>query len=160
MCTDNSQKEINIAKMSDEKIKHLEFIQDVITRMAHNSFMIKNWCITVTVALLAIASKIDNVVFVIVSIFTTIMFWILDSYYIQQERKFRVLYDDAIAPDFPVFKMSPSKELLSLPKNKKNLNFWRVFFSKTIVMLYPTLIVMVLFVSSLTKFGIIHTAID
>ena len=147
---DTRQEEI-IVDLSDNKVKHLEFIQSVITRMAHNSFMIKNWCITITIALLAVSSKIDNIVFMVVSVFTTIVFWVLDAYYLQQERRFRVLYDDAITPDFPVFKMCPSNESLSLPKNKKDLNFWRVFFSKTIVILYPTLIVMVLFVSILSK---------
>lgn len=149
--TDNSELEKMAVALSDNKVKHLEFIQDVVSRMAHNSFMIKNWCITITIALLAVSSKIDNIAFMIVSIFSTIVFWMLDAYYLQQERRFRVLYNDAIAPDFPVFKMSPSNESLSLPKNKKDLNFWRVFFSKTIVILYPTLIVMVLFVSILSK---------
>mgnify|MGYP000871954660 CR=1 FL=1 len=31
--------------MTDEQIKHLEFIQDVVTRMNSNSFQIKGWCI-------------------------------------------------------------------------------------------------------------------
>lgn len=132
--------------MNNEKIKHLEFIQDVISRMAHNSFMIKNWCITVTIALLAISTNIGNVVFAIITIFTCVVFWFLDSYYLREERRYRILYDDAIDCDFPVFRMSPSKESMSLAKNKKKLVFWRVFFSKTLILLYPSLIAMVLVV--------------
>ncbi len=40
--------------MTEEQIKHLEFIQDVITRMNSNSFQIKGWCITILSALCAI----------------------------------------------------------------------------------------------------------
>ena len=70
--------------------------------MAHNSFVIKNWCITVTVALLAIETNIGNVVFATISIFTCIIFWLLDGYYLREERRFRILYDDAIDSDFPI----------------------------------------------------------
>ena len=47
--------------MLPENIKHLEFIQNVITRMNTNSFQIKGWSIVVVSALLAIyASTKDN----------------------------------------------------------------------------------------------------
>ena len=50
--------------MSPEKIKHLEFIQNVITRMNTNSFQIKGWSIVIASALLAIyASTKDNYFF-------------------------------------------------------------------------------------------------
>jgi hypothetical protein len=39
---------------NDNKIKHLEFIQGVITRMNANSFQIKGWSVTITAALLAL----------------------------------------------------------------------------------------------------------
>ena len=40
--------------MLEEKLKHLEFIQNAINRMNANSFQIKGWMITITAALLAI----------------------------------------------------------------------------------------------------------
>ena len=32
--------------MNENKLKHLEFIQNIITRMNSNSFVIKGWSIT------------------------------------------------------------------------------------------------------------------
>ena len=37
--------------MEADKIKHIEFIQDTITRMNVNSFQIKSWNVTILSAL-------------------------------------------------------------------------------------------------------------
>lgn len=87
--------------MSEQNIKHIEFIQSNIARMNQNSFQMKGWAITILSALLAIfAASIDNktgsgnVGFIFVAIVPTFIFWLLDSYYLQQERKFRGIYND------------------------------------------------------------------
>lgn len=79
--------------MSDDKQKHLEFAQGVINRMGQNSFLIKGWTVTLVSALFALAAKDSNPKFVIVAYFPTIVFWLLDSYYLYQERLFRKVYD-------------------------------------------------------------------
>lgn len=89
---------------SDEKkAKHLEFVQANIARMNQRSFQMKGWAITVVTALLALyAASIvpesgqGNNVFIYVAIAPTVIFWFLDSFYLQQERKFRGLYNDLI----------------------------------------------------------------
>lgn len=80
--------------MANAKLKHLEFIQDVITRMNKNSFQIKGWTVTLVSALLAIFASTKNSYFILAAIVPVIIFWFLDSYYLSQERKFRGLYDD------------------------------------------------------------------
>ena len=80
--------------MSDEQLKHLEFIQNVITRMNTNSFQIKTWAVTLVSALLAIFASTKNDYFVLVAIFPAVVLWFLDAYYLTQERKFRGLYVD------------------------------------------------------------------
>ena len=80
--------------MSNEKIKHLEFIQDVITRMNKNSFQLKGWMITIVSALLALFASNNNEAYIWIAIGPTIIFGLLDAYYVQQERKFRGLYND------------------------------------------------------------------
>lgn len=75
------------------KEKHLEFIQNIITRMSQNSFLIKGWTITLVSALFALAAKDSNQKFVLVAYFPNVIFWLLDSYYLYQERLFRKLYD-------------------------------------------------------------------
>jgi len=75
-------------------MKHLEFIQATITRMNQNSFQIKGWMITIVSALLALYANSENVVYILVAIVPAIIFWFLDAYYLQQERKFRGVYND------------------------------------------------------------------
>lgn len=87
----------------NRKIKHLEFIQSNISRMNQCSFKMKGWMITIDSALLALfAASIDkntgsgNTIYLFVAAIPIIIFWILDSYYLQQERKFRGLYNDIV----------------------------------------------------------------
>ncbi len=82
-----------VAEMNN-KIKHLEMIQGVINRMAQCSFMLKGWSVTLVVALLAlsVASR-DKIALMVVSFVPLIVFWILDSYYLWQERLFRGVYN-------------------------------------------------------------------
>ncbi|MCU0359748.1 MAG: hypothetical protein MUF75_03360 [Bacteroidia bacterium] len=75
------------------KDKHLEFVQGVINRMGQNSFLIKGWTVTLVSALFALAAKDTNTKFVVVAYFPTLVFWLLDSYYLYQERLFRKVYD-------------------------------------------------------------------
>ena len=82
--------------MEQERIQHLEFIQNIINRMNSNSFQIKEWMITIVSALLALYASSDNVTYVFVAIVPTLLFWYLDAYYLQQERKFRELYKDVL----------------------------------------------------------------
>lgn len=41
----------------EEKMRHLEMIQNVISRMASNSFLLKGWTVTLVVGLLAFATS-------------------------------------------------------------------------------------------------------
>lgn len=79
--------------MIDAKLKHLEFIQNVITRMNSNSFLIKGWVITLVSALFALAAKDANINFVLITYIVIPIFWILDGFYISQERQYRKLYE-------------------------------------------------------------------
>lgn len=76
----------------ENKRKHLEFLQNVITRMNSNSFLIKGWTITLVSALFALAANDANVNYVLVSYIAIPVFWILDVFYISQERQYRNLY--------------------------------------------------------------------
>ncbi|HEL9598551.1 TPA: AC76 family protein [Streptococcus suis] len=79
------------------KMKYLEMIQNVITRMASNSFMIKGWAITVIGAVFSfwITNKTEDysnwILYLIIGL--TIFFWLHDAYYLKLERDFRKLYD-------------------------------------------------------------------
>ena len=79
--------------MFDKKIKHLEFIQNTISRMAGNSFIVKGWLITLISALYALAAKDANMDYVLISYFATPAFWSMNGYFLSQERRFRNLYN-------------------------------------------------------------------
>ena len=76
----------------ENKRKHLEFIQGVITRMNTNSFMIKGWVIILVSALFALAAKDSNKLYVFLTYIPIPLFWILDGFYLSRERQFRELY--------------------------------------------------------------------
>lgn len=82
---------------TEKKLKHLEFIQNVITRMNSNSFLLKGWTITLVSALFALAAKDANVNYVLVSYTVIPVFWVLDGFYISQERQYRDLYKEVTA---------------------------------------------------------------
>lgn len=77
----------------DSKIKHLEFIQGIVNRLATNSFLLKGWSVVLIAALFALAANQANQQFVALAYFPAIVFWGLDGYFLWQERLFRALYD-------------------------------------------------------------------
>ena len=80
--------------------KHLEFLQNNITRMNQCSFQMKGWAITVVSAFMAIyvttmnGGETGNKLYLGVSIASTLLFWMLDSLYLSKERKFIGIYND------------------------------------------------------------------
>ena len=78
----------------EEKIAHLQMIQDIITRMGQNSFQIKGWAIGIMIAIFSFAGEQSNTRCILFTIGPLVIMWFLDSYYLQLERKFRLLYDD------------------------------------------------------------------
>jgi len=119
----------------DDKLKHLEFLQGVINRMAQNSFLVKGWTVTLVSALFALAAKDSNPVYVLVAYFPTAAFWFLDSYYLYQERLFRKVYDSVRGQNSPV------NFSLSTKSFDKGLGDWvKALFSLTILIFYGVVI--------------------
>lgn len=75
------------------KHKHLEFIEAVITRMSHHSFLIKGWTVTLLAALLALAATSGQVALVWPGFVVVPAFWWLDAFFLWTERRYRLLYD-------------------------------------------------------------------
>lgn len=128
--------------MENNKIKHLEFIQSTITRMNQNSFQIKGWMITLVSALLALYASSEKVVYILIAIVPTIVFWFLDAYYLQQERRFRGVYNDVagLSPDDSRINVRE----FEMPIQKYQCGkycYFNVLFSKTIFPLYGIVMV-------------------
>jgi len=76
--------------LKEYMLKEIELIQDIIKRMAFNSFMIKGWAITlVVVALLLKGTNYQ----VWIAFIPLLVFWFLDAYFLWQERLYRKLYE-------------------------------------------------------------------
>lgn len=94
---------------------HLGMIQSVIQRTASNSSMCKAWCITLVSAILVVVADKGKPGFIFIAAIPTILFFVLDTYYLALERCFRNSYNGFIkklhfgtlvAED--LFAMSPS----------------------------------------------------
>lgn len=81
----------------ESKIRHLEAIQAVISRMANNSLAIKFLTGTITAAVIVNLSNIESSapcwMLGAPSIIPSMVFCILDAIYLRQEQMFRKLYD-------------------------------------------------------------------
>ena len=78
----------------EHKLKHLEFVLNIITRMNTNSYQIKGMSITITAALLALSSSNFNILYASIVYFSLLIFWGLDAYYLSQEKGYRELYNE------------------------------------------------------------------
>ncbi len=120
----------------ENKIRHLELIQTVISRMANNSFLVKGWCITLVSALLGLAAQDNDKKFIIVVFFPALMFWLLDAYFLRQERLFRQKYNEVAqnSAEFSDFSLDTSTCLSTVD------SWLRITFSKTLFLFYGSMI--------------------
>lgn len=72
---------------------HLSILQGVIQRMADNSRSCKTWCITITSAVLILVARIEKPDYVLIALVPTVLFLLLDTYYLALERSFRASYN-------------------------------------------------------------------
>jgi hypothetical protein len=101
-------------------IEEIKVVQDIIKRMASNSFNVKTWTITLVVATLLFKGNSNHT---FVAFIPLIAFWFLDSYYLQQERLFRKVHNWIIEyrpnNDDKLFNMNPmpfKNDVQSVPR--------------------------------------------
>ncbi|MBW8038935.1 MAG: hypothetical protein FVQ85_02930 [Planctomycetes bacterium] len=134
----------------ESKIKHLEMIQGVINRMAHDSFLLKEWSVILVSALFVLAAKDSNIYFILLAYFPALAFWILDGYFLWQERLFRKLYDK-------VRKMNEADIDFSMDTSDfvGDVESWcKVTFSKTLRLFYGVIVGTILIVMVIAIFSV------
>ena len=67
---------------------HLEITQGVIQRMAENSRSCKVWCVTLVAATLVLVARTGEPQHTLIALVPTLLFLVLDSYYLALERSF------------------------------------------------------------------------
>lgn len=120
----------------ENKRCHLNMIQQVITRMGTNSFSLKGWSVGMMIAIYAFAGQNSHKA-VVVTLIPLLVFWLLDSYYLTLERKFRALYNNVrLKKEEDIdFDMNFNNIEVSM-KELKKYGFVNVFISKTVLPLY------------------------
>ena len=132
-------------KLPSHMLKEIEVIQDIIKRMANNSFLIKGWALTLVVAtlLLKVPRYESWIAFI-----PLLMFWFLDSYFLWQEKLYRELYNWVVTN-----RLSTNEHLFDLSTRRFEeivRSVYRTMWSITLVWFYGfigTLIVIYIIVS-------------
>jgi len=75
--------------LKEYMLKEIDIIQDIIKRMASNSFMIKGWTITLVVVTLLLKGANYQVWIAFIPL---LVFWFLDAYFLWQEKMYRELF--------------------------------------------------------------------
>ena len=136
----------------ENKRKHLELIQGVINRLASNSFTIKGWAVTLVTAVfgLVIASSNKNLDIFWIAFVPVLPFWILDSYFLWQERLYRALYSKVSKKDEAEIDFDMNAAILGSKTN----TFLSSFASLTLVLFYLSLILIIVLVVNLIPIAV------
>jgi len=127
---------------NEKRLKHLELIQGVITRMGGNLFTLRGWMITLVVGLSVAFLEVGRNELQVILVLVVLIFWIHDAYFLSLERSYRCLYDKVrkLKEDAIDFSMNTSEF-----NNLRTTSIWYCMLSNTLAYLYiPTLILIVL----------------
>jgi predicted alpha-1,6-mannanase (GH76 family) len=120
-------------------IEELKIVQDIIKRMALNSFLIKGWTITLVVATLLLkGEKFQS----FIAFIPILVFWYLDAYFLWLERLYRRLYDwiakNRLNTDEFLFDMDYRRFI------KEEQSKFRIMFSITLGWFYGSIFILTL----------------
>ena len=127
------------AERKKDFLKEIDLIQAIVTRMANTSFLIKGWSVTMMTFIFATKSDPKTLTLVFVPI---LLFWMLDAYFLQQERLYRKLYqwvvENRMLSDKYLFSLSTAR----VQDQKRPLIL--VMFSTTLMVFYGGALLLVI----------------
>ncbi len=99
------------APSDEDRRKHLDFIQAVITRMSAASSNAKGWLLPVVTATYGFALIHHSRAVALLGLASVVVFMLLDANYLQQERAYRRLYNTVALGTraVPSFSLDPSE---------------------------------------------------
>jgi hypothetical protein len=125
--------------MNEKKLKHLELIQGVITRMGGNLFTLRGWMITLVVALSAAFLEFDRNELQVILVLVVLIFWVHDAYYLSLERGYRHLYNKVRKQKEEVVDFSMDTSEFS---KLRDTSVWYCMLSSTLAYFYvPVLLI-------------------
>lgn len=116
-----NNKKISLSEDSPSVQAHLGILQNVIVRMATNSTTTKTWCITLVSAILVVIADKGKPNYALIALLPTILFLMLDAYYLAMEKGFRNSYNEfvkkvhfgSLTPD-DLYSVRPEKSMSKL----------------------------------------------
>ena len=134
---------------TEKIVKHLEIIQGVINRLGHDSFLVKGWSMSVlAVGIIFLARNgVQDKWFILAFLVPVAGFWVLDGYFLWQERLLRKVYDEVRKQETTDFTMNIMKH-----RNKPKCSWISSIFSSTLNLFYTIEIVFVLAIVFILEF--------
>jgi len=123
----------NTDQHSEQRIKLLEMIQNVIARVSTNGAMLKRFAVLVTAASVSFAKFAEAPSLLALSAFMVGVFAVLDAGHLSIERSFRELYDEVRAEPH-----SAAADFRMTPLNKRG-RFFKALASWSIFGIYAAL---------------------
>ena len=135
---------LNPSGTIEAKLKHLEFIQGVVSRLASDSFRMKGWSVALAAALFVLLARGGNPKFAPVAfVGPMLIFWGLDGYFLWQERLYRALYDRV-----RVLEENEIDFSMDVGEFRRECTWPRTMFSRTLIGFYGAVLLMVGFASA------------
>ena len=117
-------------------------IEAIIERMAKNSFQLKGWSMTLISLVGAISAQGSDKRFILLAFIPMLGFWILDSFYLQQERKYKQLYKNVAEQDESQIDFNlDADKATGTAEEMARLCFCKCLFSITELCFYPLIAV-------------------
>lgn len=136
----------------EKKMKHLEMVERIIERMGNNSFQLKGWAVTLVSIVGALSAKGSDKRFFLLSFLPLVAFWILDSFYLLKERKYRILYKNiSIKEEKDVDFNMNTRDIVLSGEEASRICYFKCLFSITEVLFYGVIAVAVLILSFIVK---------
>lgn len=115
--------------------KHMDYVQAIIARLANNSFVMKGWALTLTSALLGFAATRGDALLAFLALVAVLAFWLLDAYFLRQERAFRLMFADVAAKKVAGFSLNPAPYA-------KQVKWWPTLRSVSLGVFYGALLIL------------------
>ena len=128
---------------TENVVEHLKIIQTVINRLGRNSLWVKTWSLALVVAatmlIITHYARFPHCSLMLIPFI--LGFWILDGFFLWQERLFRKVYDEVRVQSDSDFQMDPLKH-----RGKPKCSWVSAIFSVTLVIFYLIEIAFTVFV--------------
>lgn len=131
-----------------ESVRHyISLLQENINRMASNCTNCKTWLITIVSALCALQLANDTIRrYLWIALIPTILFLVLDAYYLGQEKRFRDIEANFVGKIKSGEDVMPELYTFMLARKGKCCYFWKGLLSPSTWVMYATVAMIIMLI--------------